>query len=57
MTGISLSHNFLLPFPATPFQGFYFQFCDVAKFGYRSESKVKKFKNPALFWRPSGPTA
>jgi len=39
---VSLSHNFLFPFTATPFQGFYFQFCDVAKFGYRLESKVKK---------------
>jgi hypothetical protein len=23
-----------------------------AKFGYWSESKVKKFKNPGVFWQP-----
>jgi len=24
---------------------------ELTKFGYRSERKVKKIKNPALFWR------
>ncbi len=27
---------------------------ELAKFGYRSERKVEKFKNPAIFWQPAG---
>ncbi len=24
--------------------------CDLAKFGYRADMKVKKFENPFIFW-------
>jgi hypothetical protein len=27
---------------------------ELAKFGYREERKVEKFKNPAIVWRPAG---
>jgi hypothetical protein len=29
---------------------------ELTKFGYRSERKVEKFKNPAIFWRPANGT-
>jgi len=29
---------------------------ELTKFGYRSERKVEKFKNPAIFWRPADGT-
>jgi hypothetical protein len=29
---------------------------ELAKFGYRSERKVKKFKNPAIIWQPAAGT-
>jgi hypothetical protein len=27
---------------------------ELAKFGYRSETKIERFKNPAIFWQPAG---